>query len=48
MKFHAYKIAAADAIANNTEYNTAPIVVNFTCYGSDDINFTEMEFYLND
>ena len=32
---------------NNTEYTTAPIDINFTCYGSDDINFTSMEFYLD-
>ncbi len=31
---------------NNTKYSSSPQSVDFTCYGSDDINFTEMEFYL--
>lgn len=32
--------------ANATTYTTLP-TVDFTCYGEDDLNFTEMEFYLN-
>lgn len=36
------------APANNSLYLTAPQDINFTCYGSDDINFTMMEFYLNE
>lgn len=32
--------------ANNSKYATVQII-DFTCYGSDNVNFTEMEFYLN-
>ncbi len=32
---------------NTTNYTLSPQSIDFTCYGSDDINFTEMEFYLN-
>jgi len=33
--------------ANNSQYTTAPQTINFICYGEDDVNFTEMDFYLN-
>lgn len=33
--------------ANNSLYTTSPKDINFTCYGADDVNFTQMEFYLN-
>ena len=33
--------------ANATEYTTSPQSINFICYGSDDVNFTSMEFYIN-
>ena len=32
---------------NTTNYTTSPQSIDFTCYGNDDLNFTEMEFYLN-
>jgi len=33
--------------ANDTTYTASPQSVDFTCYGSDGEDFTEMEFYLN-
>ena len=32
---------------NTTNYTTSPVSIDFTCYGSDDLNLTTMEFYLN-
>ena len=34
--------------ANNIEYTTSPQSIDFTCYGSDGENFTDMEFYLDE
>lgn len=33
---------------NDTNYTTSPLLVNFSCYGSDDKNFTSMGLYIND
>ena len=32
---------------NNTNYTISPLLVNFSCYGSDDINFISMGLYIN-
>jgi len=40
-------IVTAISPANATTYTTSPLIVNLTCYGSDDLNFSEMDLYLN-
>jgi hypothetical protein len=35
------------APANDSNYTTNPATVNFNCYGSDDIGFTNMTFIIN-
>ena len=45
--FNTAPITTLISPTNTTNYTTSPQSVDFTCYGSDDVDFTEMEFYLD-